>query len=65
MINSSERFHCGSDWLLWGRNPSIAQGCHLLVDLSCSSDMFFVDRGKKKAESRLLLFFISIISSFK
>lgn len=48
MINSSEQLHCGSPWLLWGQNPSLAQGCHLLVDLSCCTDMYFADQEKKR-----------------
>lgn len=48
MINSTEQLHCGSPWLLRGQNPSLAQGCHLLVDPSCSSDMYIVDQEKKR-----------------
>ncbi len=62
MINSSEQLHCGSLWMLWGQNPSLAQGCHLLVDLSCSSDNVFYGSGEEKEKRHRRLYFISIIS---
>lgn len=53
----------GAPWLLWGQNPSLAQGCHLLVDLSCNSDMYFMRIRRRKAEEGgRLLYFISITS---
>lgn len=61
----------GAFWLQKGQSRNGVQGSHLLVELSCSSELYFMAQEKKKkkkkkrqASSKLLLF-ISIPCCFK